>query len=541
MFNLRSKTMSNRVHSPLQLLTVSLAFVLCLFASSAAHAQGAAFTYQGRLTDSGNPVTGVYDMQFKLFDTATVGAGTQHGATITNSSVQVTNGGFSVELDFGLAVFDGSARFLEIALRPAGSADPYTVLSPRQPLTATPYALHSATADTALNATQLGGQPASGFIQNTTMQQPDTSFNIGGNGMVGGTLTGGVLNAATQYQIGGLRMLAANGPFNNGFTILAASNTFLSENAGIMTMPSATLSSPSGKLNTFVGANAGKANTDGGVNSFFGAEAGLANTSGLQNSFFGVAAGRSNTTASNNSFFGVDAGLSNSTGSDNAFFGAEAGRNNATGIGNTLIGVWAGLGSNDFRNATAIGYRAHVDQSNSLVLGSISGVNSCEAITNCGSVNVGIGTIRPATRLDVVSAASQIRFGDTMADNGGYLTSTETSQAIISAGAKWDGFFWVAKGTGASLISQFAGEISFFTNPSLTPSENFTPTERMRITTDGRVGIGTAAPRAKLHIQGGNLFIAQPNSLVITSQNGACWFITVNNSGVLSTISTPCP
>lgn len=91
------------------------------------------------------------------------------------------------------------------------------------------------------------------------------------------------------------------------------------------------------------------------------------------------------------------------------------------------------------------------------------------------------------------------------------------------------------------MISQFAGEISFFTNPSLTPSENFTPTERMRITTDGRVGIGTAAPRAKLHIQGGNLFIAQPNSLVITSQNGACWFITVNNSGVLSTISTPCP
>ncbi|MEP6788305.1 MAG: hypothetical protein ABJB40_07735, partial [Acidobacteriota bacterium] len=40
---------------------------------------------------------------------------------------------------------------------------------------------------------------------------------------------------------------------------------------------------------------------------------------------------------------------------------------------------------------------------------------------------------------------------------------------------------------------------------------------------------------------GRNVYIAQPDSLVITSPNGACWFSTVNNAGALSTISVTCP
>jgi hypothetical protein len=78
----------------------------------------------------------------------------------------------------------------------------------------------------------------------------------------------------TQYNINSLRMLAATGPFDNGVLILAASNTFLGEGAGVSTTPSATLSSTTGKFNTFVGANAGKANTNGINNSFFGHSAG---------------------------------------------------------------------------------------------------------------------------------------------------------------------------------------------------------------------------------------------------------------------------
>jgi hypothetical protein len=53
--------------------------------------------------------------------------------------VPVTEGIFTAELDFG-AVFDGTALYLEIGVRPDGSADPYTTLSPRQSLTAAPFA-----------------------------------------------------------------------------------------------------------------------------------------------------------------------------------------------------------------------------------------------------------------------------------------------------------------------------------------------------------------------------------------------------------------
>ena len=56
-------------------LTHLLSLSLLLLAATSAFAQTAAFTYQGRLTEVGNPASGTYDMQFKLFDTASVGTG----------------------------------------------------------------------------------------------------------------------------------------------------------------------------------------------------------------------------------------------------------------------------------------------------------------------------------------------------------------------------------------------------------------------------------------------------------------------------------
>jgi hypothetical protein len=131
--------------SILQNIFIGLVFV-CLTAS-AGLAQTTAFTYQGKLSDAGNPANGAYDIQFKLFDALT--DGTQQGATFTNPTVQVTGGIFTVELDFGATVFDGAARYLEICVRPAAKADPYTVLTPRQAITSTPYAMRSAAAGAA--------------------------------------------------------------------------------------------------------------------------------------------------------------------------------------------------------------------------------------------------------------------------------------------------------------------------------------------------------------------------------------------------------
>jgi hypothetical protein len=98
---------------------------------------GSGFTYQGRLLDGGNPANGLYDLRFTLFDAAT--GGNQIGTPITLLNQTVTNGLFTVTLDFGTTAFRGDARFLQIEVQHNGTG--YVPLSPRQPLTPAPYAM----------------------------------------------------------------------------------------------------------------------------------------------------------------------------------------------------------------------------------------------------------------------------------------------------------------------------------------------------------------------------------------------------------------
>jgi hypothetical protein len=108
---------------------------------------GTVFTYQGRLTDGDLPANGTYDFEFKLFDA--LSDGNQVGETITLREEMVTNGLFTVQLDFG-KVFDGTALYLEISVRPGGSGVEFTTLTPRQPLSPTPYALYTKQAGNAI-------------------------------------------------------------------------------------------------------------------------------------------------------------------------------------------------------------------------------------------------------------------------------------------------------------------------------------------------------------------------------------------------------
>jgi hypothetical protein len=98
---------------------------------------GTAFTYQGRLTDGGIPANGAYDFGFVLQDAPSYGS--QVASTYVQD-VEVTEGLFSVELDFG-QVFDGTALWMTILVRPGDSTGGYTALDPAQALTAAPYAL----------------------------------------------------------------------------------------------------------------------------------------------------------------------------------------------------------------------------------------------------------------------------------------------------------------------------------------------------------------------------------------------------------------
>src|SRR6266511_3540883 len=110
-----------------------LAFALATLVSvSTTFAQTSSFTYQGRLTDGGTAANGNYDLQFVLFDSLSGGA--QVGSTQTLNTVAVSNGVFTVSLDFGANSFPGANRFLEISVRPSGSGS-FTLLTPRQEIT----------------------------------------------------------------------------------------------------------------------------------------------------------------------------------------------------------------------------------------------------------------------------------------------------------------------------------------------------------------------------------------------------------------------
>src|ERR1035437_3743854 len=102
-----------------------------------AHAQGTAFTYQGRLNSSGSPANGSYDLAFRLFATNTTGVAI--AAPVTNNATVVTNGLFTTTLDFGAGVFTGGSNWLEIAVSTNG-ANSFAILTPRQQVTPTPYA-----------------------------------------------------------------------------------------------------------------------------------------------------------------------------------------------------------------------------------------------------------------------------------------------------------------------------------------------------------------------------------------------------------------
>ncbi len=178
-------------------LSATLAFVIVLHTAAAGGAPlGTAFTYQGQLQQNGSSISGTCDLQVTLFDAET--AGNLAASTLLVSPVTITDGLFTAQLDFGNSIFNGQDRWLEIGVRCPVGTGTFTTLSPRQKLTAAPYALFSAgIADNSVTSAKI----ADGSIAAADVGFPyaassspggpagDVSFNYAGSSSKGGAAT----------------------------------------------------------------------------------------------------------------------------------------------------------------------------------------------------------------------------------------------------------------------------------------------------------------------------------------------------------------
>jgi trimeric autotransporter adhesin len=365
---------------------------------------------------------------------------------------------------------------------------------------------------------------------------------VNGNLTATGSVSGGIVNAATSYDIGGTVFdmgSAANQSallgFSGNATMTGGANTAsgwqaLANNttgsSNVANGKHALLNNTTGSENTAVGVRALYLNTTGEYNTATGYQAleqnttsdyntatgyqALAvNSTGYANTASGYEALSANTTGFFNSAAGYAALNLNTTGYSNTGEGAEALGSNTTGIGNTAIGffslvssssccnVAAGyqalqyvttgrantgvgyntgitadgsnitgnnnttlgtgtmLGTGTLTNATALGANAEVDASNSLVLGSINGVNG-----QTTTVKVGIGTTTPSNVFTIASGAGKaIADGWSTYSSRRWKTNIQTLHGALAKVKQLRGVSYDLKANGKHEVGVIAEEV----------------------------------------------------------------------------------
>ncbi len=168
---------------------------------STLQAQGTAFTYQGRFTDGGVPANANVEFQCTLWD-ALSGGSQVAAATPASTVVGVTNGLFTLSLDFGAATFDGSDRYLQIEARTA--LGPFTLLTPRQKIAPTPYAMLAGKLSGTVTGSGLAGTYGSAVTFSNAANVFNGAFAGNGGGLTNlNVATLGGLSASNFWQLGG--------------------------------------------------------------------------------------------------------------------------------------------------------------------------------------------------------------------------------------------------------------------------------------------------------------------------------------------------
>jgi len=318
-----------------------------------------------------------------------------------------------------------------------------------------------------------------------------------------------------------------------GFNTAVGANTLLSGNATGNTAvgSNALVDITTGGYNTAMGINSMFSNTAGTQNIGVGYRAMFGNLSGNTNIAIGSNALETNTAASNNIAIGYQA-LFNTTTAGNTGLGYSAGFANTTGTNNTLIGNNSDVSAGGLTNATAVGTNAFIAQSNSMVLGSINGINTAAATTS-----VGIGTNTPGARLHVRRNGAS---GGTFIANPSLIVE-DNAQSYIQLSNPTATENGILSGSAISTIRSgivFGADSSVF----LRSGGNNT---RMIIDNNGYVGIGTTAiyPLTQLHLHeplstNVNLRVSSSASgfepgLELVKVGGSDWKLRVNTGGNL--------
>lgn len=510
-----------------------LAGGLMLISQITVFAQGTAFTYDGRLNDGGSPVTGIYDMRFAIYD-ANI-AGNRIGGPVTNAPTGVTNGLFAVTMDFGAGIFTGPQRWLEIGVRTNGSANAYTVLSPRQQVMPLPYAIFA-------------GSAASlpGFQVQPNATSPNLIGGYASNyvapGVYGATIAGGGasgvenhINAIGGTIGGGANNQSGNGVAGHNYTTVAGGygNVAIGDNSTV----------GGGINNQAAGANSGvsfgSVNYVGGDNSAIGG--GANNVIQNSSSYSMIGGGSFNT---NSGSYATIPGGDKNAATNNAFAAGHRAKANHQGSF-----VWADSTEADFSDTASnqflvranggvgiwgpgtlgTAFQAKIQNgSQTLALGANSTAAEIQSqggvplyvnhggndviMVDSGNGNVGIGTSTPGDQLDIFGGNRKVAINPAMSGAGGILSLSRPddgnmSFAIGGGAAPNDDFVLYGSGGGGEmrLVSGGGGSTGFgfyLNTPTAAAFGSARPTNTIAVKIDGsgNVGLGTAAPHARMEI-----------------------------------------
>jgi hypothetical protein len=375
------------------ILTLTLSIAVVAIALRQAAAQGTAFTYQGRLNDGGAPATGTYDLQFALFSVSSGGSAV--AGPVTNSGVAVSNGLFSVVLDFGSLPFStGAQRWLELGARTNGGGA-FTALGPRQQLTATPYAITAGNLTGTLPNAGLSGT----YTTPVVLSNAGNAFSGSGAGLtlVNAASLGG-LSAGQFWQLGGNNVSAVQflGSTNNRTLELRANNQ-----AVLRLVPN-----PGNPPNVIAGSS-GNVIASGSFGSVIGG--GDSHTIDVNATNATIAGGSDNNIQANSIYSTISGGQGN-----RVFGGIEAGTISG-GEGNF---IWNGAS-----DATIGGGTGHTIQSNAL-----------SATISGGQINsIGVGSSGGAIGGGNQNHISDFTTNATLA--GGLLNTVSANYATLGGGS----------------------------------------------------------------------------------------------------------